>query len=1241
MKQRQWKKEHWAVLTVAMLTFSGLAVVVAVPHTAGPAASSSSASAGVTAATLAAASAAPAVTASPSLYSASYSTASSPSASPHPGTLQAYEPVPEGATTADPAAAYDTSSYEVILNVYETLVAYNGSDTTSMVPVLATCVPLQGPQCAQDYGAGFTGVFNATGGNYSGSNGAPTYWTFVVDPAARFYDPGTGANWSVYPSDVMFSIARTLAWSTYPYVAKTSGWILAQSLLPYGNSSWDSALHFPFNNTPSEVLGSMLVNDSAYCPATAMDGVHGNGCITFVANGTDQIWPEFRQFVADNLGGSVVPCGWFTSQSAGIPGWSGTSASNGDGSCPLPDGGTNTTTTSWTNYLASLDPTSWDSFIHDMDAWPASQPNVQWNMVGSGPYYAHVNPGINYDLAANPAYAEPSGCSGVNLAAVYTGYCNPAPGGYIPNVDVTWESASEGDTVGIANIEAGTADFAGITTAETTTLLGLVASGIWQYVLFPTLSTAFTPINLGVSYGNYNTTFAGTPLHPNPIPPLAFSDIGLRNFYINSYPYTTIENTINTVAGIQYAFNAGGPIPYGMGDYYPSNVSWPYLRGDPTQPATTVGSAAWWWAQLTDPSSPYYNATVATKCTPANPCTWPIGWYNGEPSFQVLVNDWTSEIYTISGHALAPWALPLSFTEFLSTLSSAYSNPLVSAAGFGWAPDYPDPTDYVAPMAAPAGSYTSPNAFSNQLFQPQYEDNATCGHNGTSNLSNAYQNLTYWANVAKDPGNFALNSSCQGVAYRVASYWMNVAGGMPHSAERVLYYNLIEQITNALGMYVYNGQTNQLIGFAPWIDPSSVNQNPVIGGGGVLVWYQVRYQSLYGVTMQESGLPAGTSWTATVGPNTNSSTTNSITFPALPNGTYNFSVGFQPGYTASASNGTVVISGSSATISMTYAPFSGSTSEVTFAETGLVTNTTWSLVVQGYGSLSTNASTMTFVLPMPATYSYQAQSVVGYTAPAGGTVVVTSSSASVTVPYVGFFYSTYTLTFEQTGLPSGTSWSVKVGPPATAYEIASTTSSLVFTEQNGTYSFTVSTSSAYAASITHGTVEVNGSVVTVLLQFSPTFGVTFTETGLTAGATWTVYFGGEQLNATAPGSISFHVTNGSWTFSTSSAGMNATPGGGSVKVSGQAKTVAITFTSAAAPPAASPAWTYLSTLAYVLVGVLAALAVIGFALAVVLRGRRPPTAPPPQSWAEEQGRGSKEAGGATPPPESGEGPPKT
>jgi len=1351
-------------------------------------------------------------TSSPTLSTSSASsvassvTPSTGGAGPHPGTLDVYEVSPAGATTEDPATAYDTVSYEPILNVYQTLINYNGNSTSTYVPTLATCVPGTA-QCVTDYGTNLTG--------YVGSE--PIYWTFVIDPAARFYDPSSHNSWSVYPTDVEFSIARTLAFADLPYAGKTAGWILAQALLPIGNPSYDSGIHFPYNNTPQKIYDSMLINDTNYCPAKAMNGVDGNGCITFVANGGGQDWPFFLELIADNLGGSIVPCGWFTAQSAGLPGWNGSKAAGGDGPCLLPNGGNSTQTPSWSTYVGAQAPASWDSFqkLELSPGWPAPQPGVQWSMLGSGPYYASVTPGSGYQLALNPAYAEPSGCTGGaggTQFAIYTGYCDPAPTSIIPKVNVFWEPD---DSFGISQYESGQADFAGIETTHTTTLLSLNASGKIRFFSFPTLSSFFTPVNLAFDVGAFSTDFPGQPL-PN-IPSDFFSNLALRQFYVMAYPYATVQDTVNTIDGVQYASLAGGPIPYGMGNYYPANVTFPYLFNNgvvETNP-TVPGGAAWWWAQANDPSSPYYDSQLSA-CTPSTPCTWAIAGLSGFPAGDISIADWIAEIEAISGGALKPYggsSFDLTFTQFLTyAFASPYTSPLVSEAGTGWSPDYPDPTDYMTPMFLPSSTYTAPDTFAQQLAQPAFNDSATCGHSAVNQAD-----LEYWADQANFTNSYANDtfvSACQGVAYTVAVGMAQQAAAMKVGPARIQQYQLIEQISNALAMYVYNGQTDEVTSYAPWINPASINQNPMIGGGGDSVWFQVRYAGAEtSVNFTETGLPTGQKWTVTLGTSTNSSTGSKMTFANQVNGTFPYTVDYISGYNVTPSNGTVTVAGKNLTVALAFQPMTTPLEPVYFNETGLVSNTTWGISIAGVGTVRSNLPSVEFNLTnggtfnvtptplaaynvspvsenitvagttsVPITYtnivtdvyaltfaptglpvgntwtvtisgpkigSYSLSSTAadssitffeiggnfsasftvpsGVTAPSGGVIVDLTNNTTIAVPLtathdafdlkftetglpadtvwnisvanatlgianytqssstasmtfllangsynwswahingwvatnppgasntttvagatvtvaLAFTQYTYAVTFTESGLPSGSTWNI-----TTTYggEVNSTSVSLVTNLPNGTWSYEAGIPAGYAVLPgQNGTVTVVGNVTTVALTYVQVFQVTFTESGLPSGKTWTVYFNG--VSKTSGGTtITFAVPNGTLSFGVSvPSGYLASPSAGSVTVSGNTPQVAVTITPSSS--ASSPSPDYLGTLAYILIGALALLAVIGLLLAAVFARRRPPASPPPKDWAPADssaagtGTGTGAEGGTTssqnPPPPSG------
>jgi len=722
--------------------------------------------------------------------------------SPHPGTLEAYEVAPGGATSEDPSVTYDTVSAEPVYNVYQTLIQYNGSNADSFLPVLSLCVP--GPNCGAMYGGNTLIVNNK-------ATGAPEYFTFPIDPAARFYDPSTGNSWPVYPSDVAFTMSRTCGFADLPGVAVQPGWIECQALLPIGDAAWDSGIHAPYNNTPQGVLSSMLVNDTKYCPSAALAE---NGCITFNALGGGSAWPFFLTLLADPMGASVEPCGWFTAQNASVPGFAGTTAPKGDGPCLLPGGATSTSNASFKSWLKHTPVTYWDSFeLLALNA-PSIQPGVRWNMVGSGPYYLTnqpLAPSVGYTLKQNPAYHQPTGCTGVN--------CEPLPGPthYSAKVIVHYEV---NDTVGIKKYKAGTADLATILPSEASTMVKLQAEGKIGVTIAPTLIEFFMPIAM-----EFNVT-AAHQLDPNVmnVPGDFFNYVGLREFLVNAFPYTTVEQRLFTADGIQYGSNYGGVIPQNMGNYYPTNISWP--SGNPVTNASVVGSAGWWWAQATNPSSPYYDPELSA-CTISSPCQFPVIGETGNSVLDHVIHDYLPHVRSISGGRLVPNTFDANITtiivDSLATLPGQSALPFFN---FGWAPDYPDPTDYVVPMYYANSTYTGGDAVEQGLSA------FTCANDdGGPALSYSAAGLLFWAHQSAVP------QACQGNAYGAMEYGMVQAASMSVSSTRVLYYNLVEQIANHLALYLYYDQANNPISYASWTTASTVNVNPIVGGAGDQTWY--------------------------------------------------------------------------------------------------------------------------------------------------------------------------------------------------------------------------------------------------------------------------------------------------------------------------------------------------------------------------------------------------------------------
>ena len=171
-----------------------------------------------------------------------------------------------------------------------------------------------------------------------------------------------------------------------------------------------------------------------------------------------------------------------------------------------------------------------------------------------------------------------------------------------------------------------------------------------------------------------------------------------------------------------------------------------------------------------------------------------------------------------------------------------------------------------------------------------------------------------------------------------------------------------------------------------------------------------------------------------------------------------------------------------------------------------------------------------------------------------------SSSVSVIVPG-----QTYSVSFSETGLPSGANWSVTLNG---TMQSSLTGSNLTFREPNGTFFFMLGSFPNYSAKPSLGDVRVLGANTTVSVVFYPIYTVTFRESGLPVGFEWNVTLNGTTENSTQR-NATFKATNGTYPFATYWTGQNYRTGiffqphplSGNVTVDGSNVTVAITFRS--------------------------------------------------------------------------------
>ena len=726
---------------------------------------------------------------------------SSTTVDPHPGQVVAYESYSGGATTFDPAIDYDLAGYEVVGNIYQTLILYNGSaagpSPDDYVPMIATCVP-GSAQCASLYG----GDTLQQGSNY----------TFVISSAPQFYDPydsvnGAHPSWGIYPSDVMFSVLRTLAFSLLPYPLFTNGWILTQSLLPGGNASWDTGLHATFNNTAQWMFAAMTINGTD-CPAVALSQQHG--CITFHANASNSYgsaWPFFLELISDEQGGSVVPCGWFSmpAQGQGIPGWTESNASDqGPHPCRAPTPA----------QVSAISPTAFDSWEENYynAVTGVYAGNTQWRPAGSGPYYlSGFTLGESYDLAANPAYHSNPFCT--------WSACQPVAGNYVPIVRVVWESDP---TLGEQSMASGVADFASFPSTDTGFLLQLIQDGKANAQVVPSLAinTLFFALNFSKSRENTYTS------NPVTIPSDFFSYLGMRQFFVHAYPYASVQSTVNTVDGIQYGFDFGGAIPDFMGNYYPHNINWP--TGNPCTNASDTSCPAYWWAAMNDKMGPYYDPEAAS-CTSVNPCKFPVYNSQGDTAEDERLPLFIASVANVSGGAIQMSLVDIPATTLaLEGTAGPGTNALPMETGV-WYPDYPDPTDYAYPFYYPDATFTLPEATAEGLGSSYVTTTPNAFNSTMPGGAACPTDYNFYVNIST-AGYPVVPQSCSGAAYDAMIGLMTAAGSLPANALRVLQFDQAETIANELGIMISEYQNDIVIPYAAWIHPSSVSTNVIYAG---------------------------------------------------------------------------------------------------------------------------------------------------------------------------------------------------------------------------------------------------------------------------------------------------------------------------------------------------------------------------------------------------------------------------
>ncbi len=277
---------------------------------------------------------------------------------------------------------------------------------------------------------------------------------------------------------------------------------------------------------------------------------------------------------------------------------------------------------------------------------------------------------------------------------------------------------------------------------------------------------------------------------------------------------------------------------------------------------------------------------------------------------------------------------------------------------------------------------------------------------------------------------------------------------------------------------------------------------------------------------------------------------------------------------------------------------------VTFTETGLPASTSWGVTFNATLNSSTTSSIGFSVLN--GDYSFGVGAVSGYSAsPSSGPVTVSGAAQTIPIVFSVSVTPTYTITFEENGLPASTSWSVTLQSTPQS----SVTTAMEFVRANGTYTFTVGSVPGYSAAPGSGSVIVYGADVLKEINFTvPAPGggssssgflgltgyegyvligilagllavmfflfagwrhksrVVFVEQGLPPGTLWTVTLDDVTKSAEAT-EIRFLVSSGRHPFTVGSvAGWRPAPAAGTAEVGRDRVDVRISFTAGTSPP---------------------------------------------------------------------------
>lgn len=645
-----------------------------------------------------------------------------------------------GFKTLDPAVAYDTVSYEILLNTLQYLVGYQGSSNSSFYPMLATS--LATPNTANVTHT--ITVYNATTNKHNNVNatyGPGQVYTFTIRSNATFQDGTSVTSW-----DVWFSFARDLMFDAGS--PGTPGWILAQVLLP----------------------GNFFASNDFYNITNNMTWSNSSNSITFYLQ--SPLSPTAFYELLYSSGDFVMSAKWATAHGAGfMVNFKNPKASQ----------------KAFLAYQAQGSATGYNTYI-------------QYHMLANGPFMIdYTVTDSQVVLKANPNFSPPAAYNGKEW--------DPRPS--IETVNIQY--IGEPSTVYL-NLKSGAAQAGGIPSSQWSEAQSLKAAGTINLFAFPTLSIFWYNFNANVNLSMLKTSSS----QPNAnLPSTLFTDLNARNAfaYAYNYAYYLAQQVGNAKYNTTFAYSYAGMLPAGMA--YSQTISDlnKVTNGVPTFDLTKAKQ--YWNAFLNGNANKVFGITSSGDYKGA-PLNIPIFIFSADPVDQAGATSWAQNLSqmifgTSNDYGNFP-VLPTPFTTLLGNMVQG-NNPM-PIYELGWAPDYPFPTDYLAPMALPTNSstYPGPNDFTPYWF------------NGNS--SNPTPNAAEASNMTSMISDYA-----------IASTSLN-------QSTQIKYFHAMNEMLVNMTFYVYIEQSSAFWIISTKITPSDITgyqMNVMAGGGGDLQYNHLSY----------------------------------------------------------------------------------------------------------------------------------------------------------------------------------------------------------------------------------------------------------------------------------------------------------------------------------------------------------------------------------------------------------------